>query len=104
MNQAQHHQLEFTQIPASHPLYLGPPPDCEDSDRLYTAIFSTKTHTNKQHPLAHVILKALSSDRNTETTIILSAPMHTSNVWTNKSTSHYPPAFFKFRFKSKVTF
>lgn len=46
MNQAQHHQLEFTQIPASHPLYLGPPPDCEDSDRLYTAIFSTKTQIN----------------------------------------------------------
>jgi hypothetical protein len=42
MNGAQHHQLEFTQIPASHPLYLGPPPDCEDSDRLYTALFSTE--------------------------------------------------------------
>lgn len=59
MNQAQHHQLEFTQIPASHPLYLGPPPDCEDSDRLYTAIFPTNTHTNKQHPLAHAEFKSI---------------------------------------------
>lgn len=44
MNGAQHHQLEFTQIPASHPLCtLAHPPDCEDSDRLYTALFSTET-------------------------------------------------------------
>lgn len=40
MNQAQHHKPEFTQKPASHPPYLGPPPEPEDSDRQCTATFS----------------------------------------------------------------
>lgn len=66
------------------------------SQQTHTQINSTPWHTQN--------LKALSSDRNTETIIILAAPIHTSNILTNKSTLHYPPASFKFRFKSKVIF
>ena len=52
MNQAQHHKPKFTQIPASHPPYLSPPPEPEDSDNVLQH-FRWKKHTNKQHPLTH---------------------------------------------------
>lgn len=48
MNQAQHHKPEFTQISASHPPYLSPPPEQEDRDGRCTATFSMEnTRTNK---------------------------------------------------------
>lgn len=46
--------------------------------------FQQKTHTNKQHPCTlSQNLKALSSDRNTKTIIILAVPIHASNIRTN---------------------
>lgn len=56
MNQAQHHKPEFTQIPASHPPYLSPPPEREDSGQRCNATFSMKnTHKNQQYPLPYTL-------------------------------------------------
>lgn len=54
MNQAQHHKPEFTQISASHPPYLCPPPEREDSDRRRAVTFSME-NTHKQTAPPHTL-------------------------------------------------